>query len=256
MTLAVEQTKNVQPWGISANIGFIVLFIIIYFTISALVLGVGTGIELADQNISPQAVESIDAEISRNLALDGDFNTINYIICALFLTPLLFHVAKKRASTNAKGYLGFNKLPSKANFIRFNLYLFGCLIFTAVCANLFNIESPQMMIDMYKTTDYPLIALLAVVIIAPIFEELIFRGFLFNGLQHSRLGVTGSIIVTSLLFVLIHAGQYDLSVLAMLIPLALMLGIARHRSGSIYLPIYLHFINNLVSSIEMYLLMN
>jgi membrane protease YdiL (CAAX protease family) len=98
--------------------------------------------------------------------------------------------------------------------------------------------------------------LIAVVITAPLFEELIFRGFIFKGLENSPLGVIATIIITSTLFTLIHSAQYDLTILAILFPLAVILGLARYRSAGIYLPIYLHFINNLYSCVEIYLFMN
>jgi membrane protease YdiL (CAAX protease family) len=112
------------------------------------------------------------------------------------------------------------------------------------------------MINIYNTTDYLFLLFIAVVIAAPFFEELIFRGFIFKGLASSPLGVIVTIIITSVLFTLIHAGQYDINILVILFPLAIILGVSRYSSGGIYLPIYLHFINNLYSSVTMYLFMN
>ena len=40
---------------------------------------------------------------------------------------------------------------------------------------------------------------LAAVVVAPVTEELIFRGFLHRGWERSRLGVSGTIILTSVL---------------------------------------------------------
>ncbi len=86
--------------------------------------------------------------------------------------------------------------------------------------------------------------LLALVVVAPIFEETLFRGFLFRGLAASRLGPAGTIAVTSLLFTLAH-GPEDL--LDALDPLAaaILLGIIRHRSGSITAGILVHALGNL-----------
>jgi membrane protease YdiL (CAAX protease family) len=165
-------------------------------------------------------------------------------------------MAGRRKVSTATAYFGFDKRPSKKSFINFNLALLGYFVFSYFASNALGIETPQSMIDIYNTTDYLFLLFIVVVIVAPLFEELIFRGFMFKGLKHSPLGITGTIIFTSILFTLFHVGQYDFTILAILFPLAVILGLSRYKSGSIYLPIYLHFMNNLYSSVEMYLFMN
>src|SRR5438477_379116 len=54
---------------------------------------------------------------------------------------------------------------------------------------------------------------LAVVIVAPISEEVAFRGFLFRGLSASWLGASGAIIATSAAWAAMHV-QYDTFTLA------------------------------------------
>ena len=97
--------------------------------------------------------------------------------------------------------------------------------------------------------------LLGVGIIGPIFEEIFFRGFLFKGLQHSKLGGAGAIAVTSFFFVIIHL-QYSWQILLMLFPIAFILGAERWRTNSIVIPIYLHILNNTVSTIVTWYLVN
>ena len=78
----------------------------------------------------------------------------------------------------------------------------------------------------------------------PIFEELLFRGLLFKGLNE-RLGGSLTIIVTSILFVIPHI-QYDFSILILvLFPNALILGLCRLKTKSLTIPIILHCVNNI-----------
>ena len=245
-----------QPWSGYATFWLGTLLIICYLIVSGLNLGIGAGIEIANQGIPAEQVEEAAASIGEALALDGDFNTINYIICFALFCPLIIWFAKKRKATTAFAYLGFENMPSKKTFFNFTLIYIGYAVISAIAATLFNIETPASMIELYQSTQYLWLSLFAVVICAPIIEEIFFRGFLFKGWSHSPLGATGSILLTSVLFVLIHAGQYDLTILAMLSVLALILGFARYKTNSIYIPIYLHFLNNLYSSVEMYFLMN
>jgi len=250
------ENETVRPWSAKATFGLTFLLFILYFIISIISLMVGAGIEAASSGVSAEGAQAFGEKVGHDLALDGDFNAINYLVTALCLSPLIFYFARRRKVTTAAAYLGFNKRPSKANFINFNLAILGYFIFSYFASDALGIETPQMMIDIYNTTDYLFLLFIAIVIAAPIFEELLFRGFMFKGLKNSPLGVIGTIIITSVLFTLIHGGQYDLNVLAILFPLAVILGLSRQRSGGIYLPIYLHFVNNLYASISMYLLMN
>ena len=83
----------------------------------------------------------------------------------------------------------------------------------------------------------------AIVIIAPIYEEVIFRGFIWTGLSQSKLGVWGASVLTSVIFALIHF-QYGWVELVSIVLLAMLFSYARYISGSLYLPIVLHILNN------------
>lgn len=55
------------------------------------------------------------------------------------------------------------------------------------------------------STNHLLVALIiSVVVLAPISEELLFRGILFTTLKESGLGLKGAIVITSLAFILMH----------------------------------------------------
>ena len=245
-----------KPWSAKATLGLTLLIFILYFLVSIIVLGIAAGIEIATSDINSENMLEVGASISQQLALDGDFNAINYLLTALCLSPLIFTFANRKKITTAAAYLGFDKRPNRSTFINFNLAIFGYFIFSYFASSALSIQTPQSMIDIYNSTDYLWLLFIAVVLAAPIFEELLFRGFIYKGLASSPLGIAGSIIITSILFTLIHCGQYDLSILIILFPLAVIIGLSRYRSGGIYLPIYLHFVNNLYSSVHMYLLMN
>ncbi len=257
-TSAVEvfiHKKN-KPWSVKATLGLSTLLLMLSFIISLTTLGIGTTIAVSSSSISPENAQTLSAELSQSLILDGDYHAITYLFTALCLSPLIFYMAGRRKITTAAAYLGFDKKPSKKTFLHFNLAIVGYFIFSSAASCALGIEVPQSMIDMYNTADYLFLLFIVVVIAAPVFEELLFRGFMFKGLKYSSLGVTGTIVITSFLFTLIHAGQYNVSVLAVLFPLAIILGVSRYKSGGIYLPIYLHLVNNFYASVEMYFFMN
>ena len=89
----------------------------------------------------------------------------------------------------------------------------------------------------------------ALLVAAPLFEETFFRGFLFRGFASSFLGVIGTVLVTAGLWALLHV-QYDAYGIALVFALGLLLGIARARTGSLWVPIAMHSAANLVATIE------
>lgn len=88
------------------------------------------------------------------------------------------------------------------------------------------------------------IRVLAVVLAGPLLEELIFRGLAFGFLLKTRLGGPGAIVVTALVWSLLH-WNYSPLVIGIIFVQGLILGLARWKSGSVYLPIFLHILWNL-----------
>lgn len=84
---------------------------------------------------------------------------------------------------------------------------------------------------------------LAVGILGPIAEELIFRGLLYGRLAGTRLGAVGSIVVLALAWALIHT-SYSATVIAVIFVEGLLLGAARWRTGSVLAPILMHIVWN------------
>jgi membrane protease YdiL (CAAX protease family) len=89
---------------------------------------------------------------------------------------------------------------------------------------------------------------LATIIVAPVTEELLFRGFLHRGWTPSWLGVSGTIVLTSALWAALHQQYNWLGILGIFL-MGLIFGWMRERSGSTTLTIILHSLNNLFATI-------
>jgi membrane protease YdiL (CAAX protease family) len=85
--------------------------------------------------------------------------------------------------------------------------------------------------------------LITVALIAPIGEEVLFRGFMLRGLATSFLRPWGAILVTSLLWAAMHT-QYSLFYMSAIVFLGFMLGWLRWRTGSTTLTILVHMLFN------------
>jgi membrane protease YdiL (CAAX protease family) len=108
---------------------------------------------------------------------------------------------------------------------------------------------PDVMVQTYQTAGFPPLLWLAVVVAAPLGEEALFRGFLFKGILHSRLGGAGAVVLTALIWAVIHQ-QYDLYGVANVFAAGLLLGYARLRTNSIYSGLLMHALMNLIATIE------
>lgn len=85
---------------------------------------------------------------------------------------------------------------------------------------------------------------LAVGVLGPIAEELIFRELFYKLLAHTPLGNVGAIVVTAVGWAILHT-SYTLPVILLLLGSSVLLGIARYRSNSVLVPIAMHIVWNL-----------
>ena len=185
--------------------------------------------------------------------------TVTLLIC--ISTPvqvLLLAVMARQTGANAADYLGF-KLPRKSDVV---VGIIVVLVFIAVADGaswlLRRDIVTQFQSDIYRTARtagwLPWLVL-AVVVVAPIGEETLFRGFLFRGWNRSPSDAWAAIIVTALLWALSHA-QYNLFLIGQVFVFGLLLGWFRFKSGSTILSIVLHGLLNLAAMLETFVAFN
>jgi uncharacterized protein len=90
---------------------------------------------------------------------------------------------------------------------------------------------------------------LALIVVAPVGEELLFRGFLFRGFVREPRDALPAILAISLIWSLLHI-QYDWFGASQVFALGVLLGYVRLYSGSTTLVILLHMLLNLESVVE------
>ncbi|MTD27179.1 CPBP family intramembrane glutamic endopeptidase [Erwinia sorbitola] len=88
---------------------------------------------------------------------------------------------------------------------------------------------------------------LAVVVLAPVFEEILFRGFILQAFMmwapRQRIACS---LLASIIFAAMHTQYVHLQTMIALMILSLLLCAARIISGGLKLPIFLHMLNNLL----------
>jgi membrane protease YdiL (CAAX protease family) len=105
---------------------------------------------------------------------------------------------------------------------------------------------PGFMLDVLKSAraDGALwLLVIALCVAAPVSEELLARGFLYRGWSESFLQVPGAIVLSSLVWTAMHM-QYEWYFFGEVFCLGLWFGYLRCRSGSTWLTIVLHGLNN------------
>ena len=95
--------------------------------------------------------------------------------------------------------------------------------------------------------------IIGVGIMAPIFEELLLRGLLLHSVRRIS-NEHIAIAVSAFVFTILHL-QYEVLIMLLILPLGVVLGYARTRTGSILVPIVLHIVNN-TGSILLYPYLN
>jgi membrane protease YdiL (CAAX protease family) len=101
----------------------------------------------------------------------------------------------------------------------------------------------------YATANPVWLLWIALVIAAPLFEEMLFRGFLLKGFATSFMGPIGAVFVTSGVWAVLHV-QYDAFDMATVFCSGLLLGTARLVTGSLLVPLALHAAVNLLATVE------
>jgi uncharacterized protein len=88
-----------------------------------------------------------------------------------------------------------------------------------------------------------LVRLAGIVLVAPVAEELIFRGAVFSRLARTGLGPSGAIAVTAAIFAMLHL-QYGSGHMGLILVDGLFYGLARAKTGSVLVPLVCHMMGN------------
>jgi CAAX protease family protein len=195
-------------------------------------------------------------DLAQLLDLGADGVAVTLIIC--ISTPvevLLLALMARQAGANAADYLGL-RLPRQSDVV---VGMIVVLAFIAVADGtswlLRRDIVTQFQLDIYRTAStagwLPWL-LLTIVVMAPIGEETLFRGFLFRGWHRSSRDAWAAIIVTASLWALVHV-QYDLYVITQVFAYGLVLGWFRWVTCSTILTMLLHGLINFEGMLETFL---
>jgi membrane protease YdiL (CAAX protease family) len=225
-----------EPWGYLATVGW---------TLLAFLVSAGAAYVCF--------VIWYEGDIQR--AIQGPYDGVLVAISALASMPVQVAVlaaAIKFKSWPIGKYLGL-LLPTRRDAIVSVVMLIVLLVAVEGTLLLLGQELiPEFQRDAYRTAKAAgwLPALfLAVVVFAPVSEEIVFRGFLYRGFVRRPGHEPYAIVVLTICFMLLHV-QYDWIGLLQVFIMGLFLGWVRWSTGSTSLCILLHVLVNFEAMVE------
>jgi membrane protease YdiL (CAAX protease family) len=234
----------VKPWGRLATFGLGLVAMLASQIVALIVLAWWLGAPLAKMP---------------DFSGDGAAVALIIFVSTPIQLLLLASFAQRRGG-NAAGYLGLT-LPRRSEVVFGVVAVVAMIIAGNAVSWLLGINIiTSFQSDIFRTASaaglLPLLLLLAaVVVLTPIGEETLFRGFLYRGWMQKPRDAWAVIVVTSLLWALIHV-QYDWYVTGQIFAFGLLLGWVRWCTGSTILTILLHALINMEGMLETFVAHN
>lgn len=234
--MSEAKAGDVRPWGRAAT------------------FGLGVGALLAGQ---AAALMVLTWRFGVGLAQLPDFtgDGVSIILIMLVATPVqlaLLMLMARQTGAGAADYFGLIR-PRRADVVMGLAAIVGFI----VVGNAVSWLLGQNIVTGFQRDIYgsaaaagmvPLLWLV-VVVVTPVNEELLFRGFLFRGWHRKPGDAWIVIVVTALLWAVIHV-QYDLYVIGQVFVCGLILGWFRWATGSTVLTILMHALVNAEGMLE------
>lgn len=230
-------------WGLTGTLIWTIIIAFSFILIQIAVMIIFIQFEYADA--APVEIEKIMAEVQNN----GLFLSIATIATFIGCSSIIMGVIKLKKGSNIKHYLGLNLVDHITTRYWFFIFIGLMFISELLTFSLGKPLVPEFVTTLYSSTNSLFLLWIAIVIAAPIFEEVFFRGFIITGLSSSFMGPIGAVILTSIAWAAIHI-QYDLYLIMTIFVFGLFLGYIRLKTNSVLLTISLHSFMNLASMIE------
>ena len=234
-------------WSPTATVGWALLVVAVFITVQVVVV-IGWVIVVSATDEARDSGSAL-AEVATN----GDVLSLSTLASAVICGALVLVLASVGRHSPTRESLALEK-PNVASLAKWSALT---LVLIAVSDGLTTLLGkpivPDFMTDIVANTTVLPLLWVALVLAAPLFEELFFRGFLIAGLRRGAVGDAGAIILSSLAWASIHI-QYGLYEIGTIFVFGAVLGLARVGSRSLWVPVAMHMTANLVATLEATLL--
>jgi membrane protease YdiL (CAAX protease family) len=215
-----------KVWGLAATLGFAVLAFALGDALAAVTL-------MALKTVDPQRVNNDGTAVA----------VATFISIPVQVTTLV--LAARMTSVDMLDYFGLRVPRWRETAIAVAALAAVIVLGDALTVGLGRDLVPSSQLELYRSAQQDgtlLLLLLAVIVVGPVGEEVLFRGFLFRGLiQEPRDGLPG-ILAIALIWAALH--QHDWFDTSLLFAFGVFFGYARLYSGSTLLAVLLHMLVN------------
>ena len=176
------------------------------------------------------------------------FSALVYTLSFIFLLFTLKHI-KPLKDPVTRNELGLKDLITFSDIGLAIAGFFGYLAFSAILTALFSVfpwfnlnEAQPLLYSTLISPSGKILAAIALVVVGPILEEVIYRGLIYGKLRKKHSLIT-SILIVSILFGFLHVQWNVGDVFALSVVACLM----RETTGTIYAGIILHILKNTIA---------
>ncbi len=219
------------PWGFWATAGFGLVILGTFYVTQSLAFGIVYSLSPPATDVPLQSYTS-----------DGDVLSLLTLVSGT-ASLLLIAVLAFIRSRHPTAYVGFATRPEPSAVLTWVAVAFGLGTVHTFLAPAAGVASPpDFLVKVWASTDCVAWLVLGVAVMAPLFEETFFRGFLYRGWGES-LGVVWTATLTTLLWTAVHV-QYGWYERIYIGTMGLLLTAARFQTNSLWTPLCMHAVNN------------
>ncbi len=194
--------------------------------------------------------QGLSALLQNDIRENAWYQALAYIIT--FVSPvILYDVLMVRKDGNRLSFR-FASPPLKIYLLIFPMMI-GMMLIADFTTQLIPTTGPLLgpLYKMYteafsQLLTEPAALIVMTVILAPILEEVLFRGIILKGLINNGTQPITAIIISAVIFGVVHFNPWQF---AGALLLGLVLGLVYYRTNSLLVPILLHAFNNLTSAL-------
>lgn len=236
-------TDAPSEWGWGRIAGYTAIIAVIYVVAQ---VGAIAAVVLVQLILAP----GFDVEAwADGASSDGLVVSAATIAAAMLCIPVVWFLVRRR-EPSPWYFLGVRRVTRRDLAIACGVMLLFIAITDPVNVWVFDRPLvPPFMTEAYATSRKPALLFVAIALVAPALEELLFRGFLFGVLRARGIRAGIVIVVTTMVFTALHT-QYEFHDLAGVLLIGLLFGWARLRFDSVVPAMAMHALGNTIAFVE------
>lgn len=220
-----------QAWGLWGALGCTAAVLTVYYAIQVLVYFLFSGADLSIVN----------------KPFSGFALSLAIVVSTPLCMWLVLRLARKKYSGDKLEFLALKPRPPLTKVLKWLLPMVLLMVLEGAFLEAVGTpDASSAMLEIYKTASSVPLFFLAIGLIGPAFEEMLFRGFLFKAIEGTEAGTKCAVVITAAFWSVVHM-QYDVFGIMSIFAIGLLLGVARARTGSLFVTYAMHCMNNVVA---------